>query len=172
MWVPNKSLFTVFSCSRRPWSRLCRSQGVCACLAQWLNQSFACAGFNVRSEVSARFARPDVSVGPDEGPVPVIPASSKPWFRKRCPQGVCVCFAQWLNPSLGRVVSACRAKPAIEALSTRGLPRRTRSLTKPKALIGASPFNRAVIMGRRLTPNQPFERTPPRCALPRRSRAC
>ena len=114
--------FQIKVCSRfsrvlkKLWSRLCRSQGVCACLAQWLNQSFACAGFNGRSEVSARFARPDVSVGPDEGQVPVIPASSKPWFRKRNPQGVCVCFAQWLNQRLGRVVSACRANPAIKAL--------------------------------------------------------
>ena len=78
-------------------------------------------------------ALPGLLLGPDKGQVPVIPASRQPWRRKRCPQGVCVCFAEWLNPSLGR------AKPAIEAPSTRGLPRRTRSLTKLKALIEASP---------------------------------
>ena len=58
----------------------------------------------------ALLALPGVSVGPDNVQVLVSPASSKPWFRKRCPQSLCVCFAQWLNQNLACAVPAPRQK--------------------------------------------------------------
>ena len=51
-----------------------------------------------------------VLLSPDEGWVLIIPASRQPWRRKRCPQGACVCFAQWLNQSLTCAVLAPRQK--------------------------------------------------------------
>ena len=118
---------------------VCTEFRACGVLALPSGSIRALLGPGPMAALRALPALSGVLLAPDKGQVLVSPASSKPWFRKRCPQGVCVCFAQWLNPSLDRVVSACRAKPAIETLSTRGLPRRTRSLIKLKALIRASP---------------------------------
>ena len=51
IWVPEKvcSLFSGFLKGCRLGSAV--SQGACVCLAQWLNQSLACAGANNRSEI-------------------------------------------------------------------------------------------------------------------------
>ena len=46
-------------------------------------------------------------------------------------QGVCVCFAQWLNQCLVHALVGRRADRAIEVLSTQGLRQARRSITKP-----------------------------------------
>ena len=54
-------------------------------------------------------------------------------------QGVCVCFAQWLNQSFAHAPVGRSAKPAIETRSTLSLPLARRSITKPTSVLEASP---------------------------------
>ena len=54
-------------------------------------------------------------------------------------QGVCVCFAQWLNQRFADAPVGRSAKPAIDTRSTRSLPLARRSITKPTSVLEASP---------------------------------
>ena len=54
-------------------------------------------------------------------------------------EGVCVCFAQWLNQRFADAPVGPCANPAIETRSTRALPLARRSITKPTSVLEASP---------------------------------
>ena len=54
-------------------------------------------------------------------------------------QGVCVGFAQWLNQRFADAPVGRSANPAIDTRSTLSLPLAWRSITKPTAVLKASP---------------------------------
>ena len=54
-------------------------------------------------------------------------------------QGVCVCFAQWLNQRFADAPVGRCANPAIDTRSTLSLPLARRSITKPTSVLEASP---------------------------------
>ena len=65
-----------------------------------------------------------------------------PWSPTCCFQDVRVCLAQCLNQSFARAPANRRAGRAIDALSTRALPKPPRSITKLNAVIEVSPWHR------------------------------
>ena len=69
----------------------------------------------------------------------VPPTSRMPWSPTCCYQSGCVCLAHWLNQRFARAPANRGPGRAIEALSTRALPKPPRSITKPNAAIEASP---------------------------------
>ena len=81
-------------------------------------------------------------LGPVKRVALVTLARQMPWSPTCCFQDVRVCLAQCLNQSFARAPANRRAGRAIDALSTRALPKPSRSITKLNAVIEVSPWHR------------------------------
>ena len=145
------------------------SQGGCVCLAQWLNQSLACAGANSHSEISGclgrRAPRPCQNLGPRQFTFSsalvsgVLQSKRVQWLSSKAQRGLCPCRNRPSCRACNR--NACNSRLALAAEKHY----KTKHCNRGFAMAPRRPT------GRRHTPNQPMERTPPCCALRRRSSA-
>ena len=89
--------------------------------------------------LKSRIALPRVPSGPDKNVGLCHSFFPRALASEVRSQGVCVCFAQWLNQRFADAPVGRCANPAIETRSTLSLPLARRSITKPTAVLEASP---------------------------------
>ena len=89
--------------------------------------------------LKSRIALPRVPSGPDKNVGLCHSLSQRALASEVRSQGVCVYFSQWLNQRFAHAPVGRCAKPAIETRSTLSLPLARRSITKPTAVLEASP---------------------------------
>ena len=123
--------------------------------------------------LKSQIALPRVPSGPDKN-VGLCHSFFQKALASEVPrQGVCVCFGQWLNQCLVHALVGRRADRAIEVLSTQALRRAGAEKHYKTHLCprGCAMKSYRALKAERPSPNQPMERTPPCCALRRRSSA-
>ena len=81
--------------------------------------------------LKSRIALPRVPSGPDKNVGLCHSFFQRALASEERSQGVCVCFAQWLNQSFSHAPVGRCAHPAIDTRSTLSLPLARRSITKP-----------------------------------------
>ena len=81
--------------------------------------------------LKSRIALPRVPSGPDKNVGLCQSFFPRALASEVLSQGVCVCFAQWLNQCFVHALVGRRADRAIEVLSTQALRQARRSITKP-----------------------------------------
>ena len=89
--------------------------------------------------LKSRIALPRVSSGPDKNVGLCHSFFQRALASEVLSQGVCVCFAQWLNQRFADAPVGRCANPAIETRSTLSLLLARRSITKPTSVLEASP---------------------------------
>ena len=89
--------------------------------------------------LKSRIALPRVPSGPDKNVGLCHSFFPRALASEVRSQGVCVCFAQWLNQRFADAPVGRCAKPAIDTRSTLSLPLARRSITKPTSVLEASP---------------------------------